>query len=91
MDLKISYVLEFKKKNPLILEILTNVQAFYQFTTKNNSCAQITRTRNSICNLILSLIKQKMNKTCNVSNALKADISGKIFHFNQEFLIQFKL
>lgn len=46
MDLTISYVLELSKKTNLILEILTNVQEFYQLTTKTNPCAQITRTRN---------------------------------------------
>lgn len=46
MDLTISYVLELNKKTNLILEILTNVQEFYQLTTKPNLCAQITRTRN---------------------------------------------
>lgn len=46
MDLTISYVLELNKKTNLILEILTNVLEFYQLTTKNNPCAQITRTRN---------------------------------------------
>lgn len=46
MDLTISYVLELNKKTNLILEILTNVQEFYQLTTKTNPCAQITRTRN---------------------------------------------
>lgn len=34
MDLTISYVLELNKKTNLILEILTNVQEFYQLTTK---------------------------------------------------------
>lgn len=46
MDLTISYVLELNKKTNLILEILTNVQEFYQLTTKTNPCAQITQTRN---------------------------------------------
>lgn len=46
MDLTISCVLELNKKTNLILEILTNVQEFYQLTTKTNPCAQITRTRN---------------------------------------------
>lgn len=46
MDLTISYVLELNKKTNLILEILTNVQEFYQLTTKTNPCAQITWTRN---------------------------------------------
>lgn len=46
MDLTISYVLELNKKTNLILEILTNVQEFYQLATKTNPCAQITRTRN---------------------------------------------
>lgn len=46
MDLTISYVLELNKKTNLILEILTNVQEFYQLITKTNPCAQITRTRN---------------------------------------------
>lgn len=46
MDLTISYVLELNKKTNLILEILTNVQEFYQLTTKTNPCAQITRTGN---------------------------------------------
>lgn len=46
MDLTIRYVLELNKKTNLILEILTNVQEFYQLTTKTSPCAQITRTRN---------------------------------------------
>lgn len=46
MDLTISYALELNKKTNLILEILTNVQEFYQLTTKTNPCAQITHTRN---------------------------------------------
>lgn len=46
MDLTITYVRELNKKTNLILEILTNVQEFYQLTTKTNPCAQITRTRN---------------------------------------------
>lgn len=46
MDLTISYALELNKKTNLILEILTNVQEFYQLTTKTNPCAQITWTRN---------------------------------------------
>lgn len=46
MDLTVSYVLELNKKTNLILEILTNVQEFYQLTTKTNPCAQITWTRN---------------------------------------------
>lgn len=72
MDLTISYVLELNKKTNLILEILTNVQEFYQLTTKTNPC-----DKKLMCPLKLSLIKQEMNKTGNISNALKAEISGK--------------
>lgn len=70
MDLTISYALELNKKTNLILEILTNVQEFYQLTTNYPD-------KKLMCPLKLSLIKQEMNKTGNISNALKAEISGK--------------
>lgn len=77
MDLTISYVLELNKKTKLNFRNFNKCTGILPTHCKNQSMCTNYPDKKLMCPLKLSLIKQEMNKTGNISNALKAEISGK--------------